>query len=255
MQELLQEMHVWLSDYIKSFYNEDAQIQRAMLLKEEHTRQVTKICGNLARHIGLDEHDCQLAEMMGLFHDAGRFPQFTIYKTFNDRLSENHALLGLKVLAEMPLLRQLSPEDAALFNFAIANHNARQIEPTTEHRKRLFAKILRDADKLDIYRVLSPFLQPSDGSGCNQDFIRCFEAGRQCDYTQIRTHDDQKLVRLVWIYDINFSWTMQRVVDRGYVRAILSCLPQDSTLKQGVANLEKYIAAKLQRSDQINFSD
>lgn len=41
--------------------------------------------------------------MIGLFHDVGRFYQFTVYRTFNDALSENHAKLGLKVIKDLPL--------------------------------------------------------------------------------------------------------------------------------------------------------
>ena len=249
MQELLEEMQVWLFDYIKSFYNEDEKIQKAMLLKEDHTRMVQKICRDLAVHLNLAESDCFLAEMMGLFHDIGRFQQFTIYKTFNDSLSENHALLGLKVLDKLPLLEKLSPADRAAFNFAIANHNAKQIGKTEDPRQLLFAKLLRDADKLDIYRVLSPFLQPSDGTGCSADFLQRFVAGDQCDYSQIRTLDDRKLVRLMWLYDINFSWTLQRVVERGYVTAVVSCLPESPLMSQGMGNLARYIKAKLPQLD------
>ena len=249
MQELLEEMRVWLFAYVKSFYNEDRKIQQAMLLKEEHTRMVQNICRDLAVHLNLTESDCLLAEMMGLFHDVGRFQQFTIYKTFNDSLSENHALLGLKVLGKLPLLEKLSPADRAAFNFAIANHNAKQIEKTEDRRQLLFARLLRDADKLDIYRVLSPFLQPSDGTGCSADFLQRFVAGDQCDYAQIRTLDDRKLVRLMWLYDINFSWTLQRVVERGYVEAVASCLPDTVTMAQGMDHLERYIKAKLSQPD------
>ena len=49
------------------------------------------------RHLQLSLHDVQLAEIMGLFHDVGRFRQYSIYKTFNDAQSEDHADLGLKV--------------------------------------------------------------------------------------------------------------------------------------------------------------
>ena len=178
--------------------------------------------------------------MMGLFHDVGRFRQFTLYQTFNDALSEDHADLGIKVLKELPLIGRLHTEDRELLLFAIQNHNKKVIAPEQDPRRILFAKLLRDADKLDIYRVLSPYLQPSDGQGCSPDFLEQFIAGEQCDYTRIRTQDDRKLVRLMWVYDVNFSWTLQRIRDQGYIERIISCLPLDDRMMLGVQRLRAY---------------
>jgi len=245
MENVLQAMHNWVSEYIRTFYSDDIEIQQAILLKEEHTKKVTVISRELAKHLKLSVHDQLLAEMIGLFHDIGRFKQFTLYRTFNDALSENHALLGLKVIEKLDFLKEVSEEDRAILNFAIANHNAKLIAATDNSRQLLFAKIIRDADKLDIYRVLEPFLEPSDGTGCNETFLQSFIHGRQCDYAQIKTYDDRKLVRLMWLYNIYFSWTMLKIVERGYVDKIIECLPKTPLMEQGVKNLKIYIKGKL----------
>ncbi|MFA6850129.1 MAG: HD domain-containing protein [Selenomonadaceae bacterium] len=254
MKGLLEQMHDWMHDYMKSFYNEDKEIQKGILIKEEHTGYVAKISRELAENLDMNVHDCMLAEMMGLFHDVGRFRQFTLYKTFNDSLSENHALLGIKVLKEQSFIESLNAKDRDLLLFAIGNHNAKSIENTENERKLLFARLLRDADKLDIYRVLSPFLQPSDGTGCSPDFVHKFVMGEQCDYSQIRTVDDRKLVRLMWIYDINFAWTLHQVIDRGYLKRIVAFLPKELLIQQGIKRLYKHIAVKLQTKDEVKFS-
>ncbi len=158
MKNLLREMHQWMSSYMKSFYTDDEEVQQGILIKEKHTGYVTSISIELAKHLGMNNHDVQLAEIMGLFHDVGRFRQYSIYKTFNDAQSEDHADLGLKVMDELPFFKKLAPEDEELVRFAIKNHNKKEIEPTDDSRKLVFAKLLRDADKLDIYRVLSPYL-------------------------------------------------------------------------------------------------
>lgn len=249
LKELLKEMHDWMHAYMKSFYTEDEEIQQAILIKEKHTGYVTAISRELAAYLGLCAHDVDLAEIMGLFHDVGRFRQFTLYQTFNDAQSEDHADLGIKVLEGLPFMKKLTAEDYALVLFAIKNHNKKLIEPSADERRVLFAKLLRDADKLDIYRVLSPFLTPSDGKGFAPGFVERFVAGEQCDYTCIRTQDDRKLVRLMWVYDVNFSWTLQRIVDRGYVDRIIACLPQDAKMQEGVRRLQAYIKAKCAAED------
>jgi len=253
MKALLAQMHQWMADYMKSFYNEDEKIQAAILLKEEHTGYVTEISRDLAAHLQLSGHDCQLAEMMGLFHDIGRFRQFTLYQTFNDAQSEDHAALSVKVLHELPVAAELSPEDQALLFFAVANHNKKEIAPTRDKRKLFFARLLRDADKLDIYRVLSPFLAPSDGGGFAPGFLAKFIAGEQVDYTRIETQDDRKLVRLMWVYDVNFSWTLQRIQQRGYIDRIIACLPDIPEVAEGAARLRTYTAEKCAAADTVDF--
>ncbi len=261
MKELLKEMHSWMDAYMKSFHTDDEEVMQGIRIKEIHTGYVTAIAVQLAKHLKLAEHDVELAEIMGLFHDVGRFRQYSIYKTFNDAESEDHADLGLKVLSELDFIKKLSPEDETLVRFAIGCHNKQEIGPAPSKKALLFAKLLRDADKLDIYRVLSPFLGPegadkapkfitSDASQLvSPDFIENFKAGRQADYRKLRTHGDRKLVRLLWIYDINFSWTLREIVKRGYVDRIIHYLPDQPGIAEGVKRLRTYIAEKCAQED------
>ena len=249
MEKLLREMHAWMADYMRSFYTEDEEVQQAIRMKEVHTGYVTSIAVELAKHLHLSAHDVQLAEIMGLFHDVGRFRQFTLYRTFNDAVSEDHAALGLKVLDELPFLSRLAPEDEALVRFSIMNHNKKVIAATDDARLLFFARLLRDADKLDIFRVLRPFLVPPDGTGVSPDFLEKFIAGEQVDYTKIRTMDDRKLVRLMWVYDVNFSWTLQRVKERGYIEDIIAHLPEDSRMALGIERLHAYVEKKCAEED------
>ena len=204
----------------------------------------------------LSKHDTELAEIIGLFHDVGRFRQYSLYKTFNDADSEDHADLGLKVIDELDFFKELSEADNEIVHFAIKNHNKKIVEPTDDERKILFAKIIRDADKLDIYRVLEPFLAQENAdkmpkfikgkerAEISPDFIDNFVAGNQADYRKIRTNGDRKIVRLMWIYDINFAWTMKKIVERGYIDKIIDALPIDDTVQKGIDRLLEYVKVK-----------
>ena len=246
-------MHEWMNQYIKSFYSDDEEVQLGISIKEIHTGYVTTNSIELANFLNLNEHDKNLAEIIGLFHDVGRFRQYSLYKTFNDSESEDHANLGIKVIDELEFFKELSDSDNEIIRFAIKNHNKKLIEPTTDEKKILFAKIIRDADKLDIYRVLQPFLAQENAdkmpkfikgkerADISPDFVENFMAGNQADYRQIRTNGDRKIVRLMWIYDINYSWTMKKIVERGYIDAIVKELPMDEKVAKGVERLREYV--------------
>ena len=257
MRELLSRMHEWMTAYMKSFYSDDAEVQQGILIKEKHTGYVTSNCVELAKFLKLSTHDVQLAEIIGLFHDVGRFRQYSLYKTFNDADSEDHADLGIKVIGELDFFKELSADDYELVKFAIQNHNKKTVTPTDDARKNFFAKIIRDADKLDIYRVLEPFLAQENADkmprfikgkarpDISPDFVENFVTGEQADYRKIRTNGDRKIVRLMWIYDINFSWTMQKIVERGYIEKIVSNLPMDERVAEGVRRLKLHVEEKL----------
>ena len=263
MDELLHEMHAWMNDYMRSFRTDDPDVMLGIRLKEIHTGYVTANARALAKHLGCNAHDTALAEIIGLFHDVGRFRQYAVYQTFNDAASEDHAELGLKVLAELDILAGLSAEDAAVVRFAVKYHNKKEIEPTDDQRKLFFARLIRDADKLDIYRVLLPFLSPDGAEKApnfvpsdaaqevSPDFIADFAAGRQADYYRLRTHGDRKIVRLMWIYDINFAWTLCRIVQRGYIDAFIESLPAQEGIAEGVARMRAYIERRCAQEDAL----
>ena len=257
LEKILHGMHIWMKSYMRSFYTDDEEVQNGIVIKEIHTCYVTSIARRLARELKFNAYDQDLAEMIGLFHDAGRFRQYQVYKTFNDSQSEDHAELSLKVLEEeVPQFHQLDDEDQELIKISIRNHNKKTIEHVENSRQLLFAKLIRDADKLDIYRVLSPYLDQKNADKMpnfikgkqhpeiSSDFVQNFMDGNQADFYKIRTNGDRKIVRLMWLYDINFAWTMKMIKNRGYIEKIISALPMDQDvekLQTGLDRLMKHV--------------
>ena len=128
-------------------------------LKVEHTLRVTDLCERIARAAGLDSHDVDLAWLLGLLHDIGRFEQVRRYDTLSDRASVSHAALGVEVLfadeGGQLLLRSFCPEEGEddLIRTAIATHSDYRLPTDLNQRTRTFCDILRDADKVDILQV------------------------------------------------------------------------------------------------------
>ena len=265
MREILNEMHEWMKNYMKSFYTDDEEVQRGILIKENHTGYVTSNCVELAKHLKLNRHDVEFAEIIGLFHDVGRFRQYSIYKTFNDADSEDHADLAIKVIDELDFFKKLSAEDFEIVKFAIQQHNKKEIAPSDDEKKILFAKIIRDADKLDIYRVLEPFFAQENAdkmpnfikgaqiADISDDFVEHFAKGEQADYREIRTNGDRKIVRLMWIYNVNFAWTLKKIVERGFIEKIIENLPRNeknsARIDEGIVLLKKFVKEKISGGD------
>ena len=90
-------------EYVKRYNPEDEKVK----LKIVHIQEVSRIARKLAEELRLDKEDIELAELIGLLHDIGRFEQIRIYHTFVDKDSINHGEYGVKVLFEDGLIRNL----------------------------------------------------------------------------------------------------------------------------------------------------
>lgn len=261
MKEIIEKIAAWQEEHIKSFNITDPDVLNAFRLKKEHIAFVRKNSVELSESLNLDDHLKDLAEIVGLCHDMGRFYQYDKYHTFNDTVSEDHGSLALKIFDTCPRTVDIKPHDLFLIKFAIFNHNKKEIEKTNHKDALLLAKIIRDADKLDIYRVLEPYLTGDDANGApkfveadasndiNPRFMEIFVEGKQADYKEIKTHGDRKLVRLLWIYDLNFPWTVKKIKDAGYAERIIENLsPKNDRLELGIKKLYEFMENKIKEN-------
>ena len=158
----------WFSDFCKSFYTADIGDQKNILLKEQHTFKVCENMIAIVKGLSLNDNYLMPAETVALFHDVGRFPQYARYKTFRDDISVNHGLLGAETLIEHKVLQNLPPEEQELIIESVKFHNAFSVPRKENEDLNLFIKLVRDADKLDIWRVFLEHFEgpPESHGGC-----------------------------------------------------------------------------------------
>lgn len=246
----------WFLDYVNRFSSPEAFIQENIQLKIEHTARVRENILLLAKAEKVGEEGCRLAEAIALFHDLGRFEQFMKYRTFKDSESENHALLGIKVLENTGILSRLSLGEKDLILKVVECHNLMEISGCAgDSREFLFySKLIRDADKLDILKLVSedyareeklrnPALEfdVPDTPGCSEKVVADILNNRMVKLTDVRNRNDIKLLRLSWIFDINFQATLALLKQRGYLDTILSSMQET----EQVQIIRKYLKSCL----------
>ena len=149
----------WFADYCTSFSLPTEVDQRNIAIKQEHTHQVCLNAVRIAENLGLDQQKNRLAEAIALCHDVGRFPQYEQYRTFDDSISVNHAVLGTRVLLEHNVLGSLPKHDRDLIVRSVTLHNVFTLPEGLDEQSLLFARLIRDADKLDILRVVIEYFE------------------------------------------------------------------------------------------------
>lgn len=250
-EELFQQLLQQFTHYIETYQSQDETIQFHMDMKFEHTQKVIFHSAALTASLGLTDPEQILCRAVALLHDLGRFAQFTRYRTFNDSVSVNHATLGLEELERLGWLEVLPTAQRESIQLAIANHNAVKIDPTLTPQQKIYAMVIRDADKLDIFRVLEPMLEPATEAGCSSALLANVLAGKQSLYSDMKTPDDRKILRLSWIYDINFSWTMQKLIAANYVNKVFDYLPRTPEIIELQNKLAVYMRRKAEKPDLL----
>ena len=138
-------------EYLDGYDREDDKIN----LKIVHTYGVVRSAEEIAERMGLSEEDKDLARLIALLHDIGRFEQIRQFDSFQPD-TMNHAVYGAELLfGEKNMIRQFLEEDQfdPLICQAIEKHSDFKLEGITDERTLLHAKLIRDADKLDNCRV------------------------------------------------------------------------------------------------------
>jgi hypothetical protein len=199
---------------------------------------------------------------MALFHDIGRFEQFIRYGTFADGKSENHAELGVKILRKEKTLAALDDEAQELILKVISYHNRMNI-PENESRVCIFfARLLRDADKLDIFNLFADYyaapeaersaaveLDLPDIPAITDEIMAGLMEGKMVGMRQLKSLNDFKLLQMAWIYDINFQPTFRIIAKRGYLDIIRRTLPDSESIDQIYHRLLRYLKERSECGD------
>lgn len=138
-------------DYVNLYDSSDEKIK----LKIEHTYRVSELSEKIAESMNLSKEDKDIAWLIGLLHDIGRFEQVKRYGTFNDAVSIDHAKLGVQILFTENKIREFTAdkENDEIIKCAIDYHNMYRIPDNLSERIKMFSNIIRDADKIDIFKV------------------------------------------------------------------------------------------------------
>jgi hypothetical protein len=257
--ELLKE---WFRQYTKKFQPDDKDINKNLKLKHEHTFRVCREIVGLGKELHLPEAQLFLAEAMALFHDIGRFEQYTKYRTYLDMESENHAELGVKVLKKNQVLKNTREEERILIEKAVSYHNRKELPVNESEECLFFSKLLRDADKLDIWKVVIDYYKRKTGEengaivfglpdteNFSDDAINNLISRKLVDVNQIRCVNDFRLLQISWIYDINFVPTFRRIRERKYLQTIRKYLIPSEKIDYALELALEYVDEKIKMNN------
>lgn len=253
-------------EYISNYDIQEPRIN----IKVTHMYHVADNSRRISELLGLSKEEQNLAELIGLLHDIGRFEQVRLYHTYSDKISVDHGQKSVEVLFADNWIRKFienSDYDAIIYK-AINNHNKFEIERGLSEEEILHCKIVRDADNIDIFRaVLDPkqkleefgHLDSKDISKeiLSLEFFEEFKKERLLKYTDAKTDMDIMVAIIAHIYAVNFNESLEIVKKNDYINKFVKRInSQDNYTKEKMDEIAKiamnYIDRRIERKEDKN---
>jgi HD superfamily phosphodiesterase len=236
MQNKYLKLKKFFTSYTAQFNLKKIKDQKNIDLKIDHSIRVVENMDEITDGMQLSENDKYSADIIALLHDIGRFKQYQKYKTFSDYKSEDHGILGVKLIKKKYLLDDLNWNKKQIIYKAIQQHNKADLnkEVFNNESELFFAKLIRDADKLDILKIFVDRYK----KGSQKDYIHKLSETpkinnhiyekilkkESINYDKLQTINDLKAMQLGWLYDINFKETMDIIKKRKYIEVIYNSM-------------------------------
>ncbi len=218
-------------EYLSGYDRENDKVR----LKIIHTYGVTEYSRQIAERLRLSEEDRELAQLIGLLHDIGRFEQLKRYDSFEPDTMD-HAGFGVQILFTEGLIREFIEDGQwdPIIRTSIARHSDVKLEGIQDDRELLHARIIRDADKLDNCRVkledtietiLGVSAEEVGKTRISEEVLEQFKRKESILSSARKTKMDYWLSYLAYFYDINYKVSMELILEHDYVERLIQRIP------------------------------
>ena len=215
--------------YVDTFRGADGELPPMMELKRIHTAHVVENAKLIAAGEGFDAETARACEAAALLHDTGRYEQLRRYNTFRDSDSVDHAVFSHDIVVEKGWLDG-DPQREAILT-AVLVHNRRDVPEGLAPLAEAAVHAVRDADKLDIFRVLEDQIATTDWrhnceafwnlptrAAPNSAVVEAIRAGRPVDYQNIKTLADFVLIQVGWMRSgLRYATSRRLCAERGHL--------------------------------------
>ena len=233
--------------YVDTFRGTDGNLPPMMELKRIHTAHVVENARLIVEGEGFGAVTARACDAAALLHDTGRYEQLKRYNTFRDTDSVDHAVFSHDIVAEKGWLDG-DPQREAILT-AVLVHNRRDVPDNLDPLTEAAVHTVRDADKLDIFRVLEDQIATTDWRHNCAAFwnlptmappspavLEAIRARRPVDYQNIKTLADFVLIQVGWmICGLRYATSRRLCASRGHLvfrRSFLHKLTDDPAVDE-----------------------
>lgn len=234
-----------IKEEFNKYYDLFDKSNESISYKYKHSYRVEELAKIIASNLKLSDEEIQLAMVIGLLHDIGRFKQLEMFNSYDDK-NIDHADLGVKILFEDNLIEKFDIDHKYydIIKFSIQNHNKFEISSVDDERMMLHAKIIRDADKVDILKAYSVF-KDLKLKECDDDVTPAISDdfyNKKCiKRLDIKNNNDNNIMLIAFVYDLNFKISFELLKKQRIIENTFNEIEHKDIFKPYFEYLIKYI--------------
>ena len=226
-------------EYLNGYDREDEKIK----LKIIHTYGVVKSAREIGHRMHLNEEDQQLAELIALLHDIGRFQQLRLYNSFSPDTMD-HAAFGVQLLfeGENPMISRFIEDRSydELIRVAIARHSDFRLEDKLDNCR---VKLVDSVEAM----IGVPQEHAGEGKISPKVWESCLRKEAVSSPDRI-TSVDYWVSYAAQYYDLNFKETWRIMKEKDYISRIIKRLEyKEKDTREKMEILEQQMNAYMEK--------
>jgi len=254
-EDLLKECHLEFEEFFQSLIIDSPENKRKFEDIRAHSLQVVNNSLLLAKFVLPTDEDKRIAELTALFHDAGRASM--ISKNIEASvIQRDHAVVSGEIIQQMGFFQAIPADIQLVIIKSVLNHNKPKLPKLDNEQQSLYARLLRDADKLDIFDSSYRFFKEKSGiqpamtidllnnSEVSDKMIKSILAGKTCAIEDMKSINDYKLLLISMAFDLNFKYTFRIMSEKQYIQKIYETLPKRDQIIDAYRGIKLFVENK-----------
>lgn len=210
----------------------------------------------LAKNVLQNEDDKRIAEVVAMFHDLGRAYLIAKGTASPTNIQRDHAVLSAQLIQKMDFFAKLPADIQLILQKSVEHHNKLKLPKLDNEQQTLFARLLRDADKLDIFDSSYRYFKEKAGvqpimtfdlinnPEVSEKIIKSIMAGKTAAVEDMKTMNDYKLLLISMAFDLNFKYTFRLISEKQYVQKIYETLPKRDQIIDAYRGIKLFVENK-----------
>lgn len=254
-EKILKECRLEFDEFFQSLTIDAPEHQHEFEDIRAHSLRVVSNSLMLSNVVLQTEEEKGIATVNALFHDIGKASM--ISKNIEvSVIQRDHATVSAKIIQQMEFYQVLSADIQSVILKSVENHNKLKLPKLDSEQQTLFARLLRDADKLDIYDSAYRFFKEKYGiqpvitidlnksAEVSEKIIKSVLSGKTAAVEDMKSMNDYKLLLLSMAFDLNFKYTFRIMSEKQYIQKIYETLPKRDQIIDAYRGIKLFIENK-----------
>lgn len=234
----ISEHESWFAEYVERERAKEQGDTSPIDLKIRHTYRVLENASHIVEGEGFPLHLRRACLLAALYHDVARFEQYLQYHTFRDKDSFNHGRQGVVILKRENRLENEVPPIPHIVLAAVGLHNCFALPRNLPDAIRKATCVVRDADKLDILRIMDKHLSgakpynptvvlrlPDAPDLVSSQVVNAVLENRVASYSDLKSVNDFRLLLGTWFHEMHFANSREQFLADGHARHLIEGIP------------------------------